>query len=352
MRGDFSNQGKVRVLRPVSEDRPGVVCLRNGIVESFHRVHAVLVSDSGKILESVGHSDLPVVYRSAAKPFQALPLVEDGVVDRFGLEPRHLALAAASHNGEPGHVEGVREILRRVGCSEGELGLGPLPPLSADAAEALLRSGERVLPIHNNCSGQHAAMLGLAKLHDWPLETYLEAKHPLQRRMLSEMARFTRIKESEIPTMLDGCGMVAFAAPLRSMALSFARFGQSASGEAGPRRILDAMAHHPFMVGGTGRLCTALVEATGGRLVGKLGAEGVYGITIPEEGLGFALKVEDGGMRAGDPAVIRALDQWGLLGANETETLDSFRRLPTLNSRGQVAGEMRGTGAYRGGLFE
>jgi L-asparaginase II len=335
--------------RRTTETLPGVVCLRNGILESFHRVHVVLADHSGRVLASVGRRDLPVVYRSAAKPFQAVPLVEDGVVDRFGLTASQLALAAASHNGEPEHLRGVLGILHRVGCTEEELGLGPLLPLGPEAAEALLRSGNPVRSIHNNCSGQHAAMLGLAKLHGWPLDSYLEGNHPLQRRMLAEMARFTGLREEEIPTMVDGCGMVAFAVPLESMALSFARLAAASAVEEGPRRILQAMAHHPFMVGGTGRLCTRLAEATGGRLVGKLGAEGVYGIAFPGDGLGLAVKVEDGGMRAGDPAVIRALDQLGLLRPQEGDALGSFRKQDIRNSRGEIVGEMRGTFVFEGG---
>ncbi|MGW8267090.1 MAG: asparaginase, partial [Longimicrobiales bacterium] len=307
-----------------------------------------LLGENEKALAGLSEGIL-VVYRSAAKPFQAIPLVEDGVVDHFGLPPDELALAAASHNGEPRHLAGVTRILRRVGCVEEDLGLGPLLPLGPEAATALLRSGDPVRPIHNNCSGQHAALLGLARIHDWPLPSYLEAGHPLQRRMLAEMERFTGLKGTAIHTMVDGCGMVAFGVPLRSMALSFARLGAAAREEDGPRRILEAMAGHPFMLGGTGRLCTRLPEVTGGRLIGKLGAEGVYGITIPGEGLGFALKVEDGGMRAGDPAVLRALETLGLLGPEESEALHAFRRPELRNSRGEVVGEMRGTFSFQGG---
>jgi L-asparaginase II len=290
-----------------------------------------------------------VVYRSAAKPFQAIPIVEDGVDRRFGLSGEHLALAAASHNGEGRHLQGVRAILARVGCTEADLRLGPLLPLGPDASRELLRSGSSVLPVHNNCSGQHAAMLGLARHHSWDLDSYLSPRHPLQKRMLAEMARFTGLRGADIPTMVDGCGMVAFGAPLRVMARSFARLGAAAATEDGPKRILEAMARHPFMIGGTGRLCTQLVEATGGRMVGKLGAEGVYAITVPEAGLGLALKVEDGGVRAGDPAVIRALVQLELLRPSDEAALEPFRRREIKNTRGETVGEIRGSFSLTGG---
>jgi len=332
------------------EPLPGVVCLRNGIVESFHRIHVVLADPRGRVLASVGRRGIPVVYRSAAKPFQAIPLVEDGVVDRFGLSEAELALAAASHNGEAEHLQGARRILERVGCREEDLGLGPLLPLGGESARTLLRAGAAAEPLHNNCSGQHAAMLGLARVHDWPLDSYLEPDHPLQLRMLAEISRFTGLKEEEIPTMVDGCGMVAFAAPLEAVARSFARLGAAASREEGPRRVLGAMANHPFMVGGTGRLCTRLVEVTRGRLVGKLGAEGVYGVAVPQEELGLAVKVEDGGVRAGDPAVVRALELLGLLSPEEAEELAPFGRKEIRNSRGSVVGEMIGTFSFASGL--
>ena len=191
-------------MNPSTGALKGVVCVRAGVVESFHRVHVALVDSGGTTVASWGRPDITVVDRSAAKPFQAVPLVEDGVVAHFGITPSELALAAASHNGEAAHLDGVRRILLRVGCREGDLKLGPLPPLGAEASETLFRSGEPILPIHNNCSGQHAAMLGLAKIRDWPLESYLEADHPLQVRMLAEMSRFTGLKKEEIATMVDG----------------------------------------------------------------------------------------------------------------------------------------------------
>ena len=191
-------------------------------------------------------------------------------------------------------------------------------------------------------------MLGLAKVRGWPVDSYLDPEHPLQRRMLEEMARFTGMEAGEIATSPDGCGMLAFAVPLRRMALSFAHLASRGQSEEGPARVLKAMGENPFMVGGTGRLCTALLEATGGRLVGKLGADGIYGIAVPEEGLGLALKVEDGSMQAGDVAVVRMLDQLGILTPDEARGLDAFRRLEVRNTLGEKVGEMEGTFVLQG----
>jgi L-asparaginase II len=266
--------------------------------------------------------------------------VEDGVVVRFGLSPADLALTAASHNGEDRHLAGVRGILRKVGMPESALRLGPAAPLSKEAEEYLHRAGLPFRPIHNNCSGQHAGMLGLAKVHGWPVDSYLDPGHPLQERMLKEMERFTTLGRENIRTMPDGCGMVAFGVPLRYMALSFAALGKASRTEEGPATVLRAMTSHPFMVGGTGRLCTGLIEVTRGRVVGKLGAEGVYGMTIPEEDLGIALKVRDGGRRAGDAAAVRVLDLLGVLDPPEARALEPFRVSPVRNSLGQEVGEL------------
>ena len=318
----------------------GVWCTRAGVVESVHRVNAVVATDSGRILARHGDVDWLTVYRSAAKPFQAIPLVVDGVVDRFGMTREELALTAASHNGEAEHLSGVAGILEKLGLSADALKLGPIPPLRREAAEALYRSGSAPTPAHNNCSGQHAAMLGLALVHEWPLDTYLDPRHPLQERMLEEMARYTGLPRERIETMPDGCGMVAFGVPLRNMARSFAMLGTASLKEEGPARVLEAMAAHPFMVGGTDRFCTALIQATGGRLIGKLGAEGVYGITVTGEGLGITIKVQDGGIRAGDAAAVRVLDLMGILSPEEGTALEGFRRTIVRNTLGDAVGEI------------
>lgn len=330
----------VALIPPHDRIIPGVRCTRRDVVESVHQVHVVVSKADHEIVAHHGDPAWVTVYRSAAKPFQALPLVDDGVVERFSLSEEELALTAASHNGEEPHLRVARRILEKVGEDEGSLRLGPSPPLRPETAEALFRAGGTVGPLHNNCSGQHAAMLGLAKVHGWKLETYLEPTHPLQERMISVMEEYTGVPRRDLAMVPDGCGMVAFGVPLRNMARSFAALGERSRTEPAPNRVLAAMASHPFMVAGTGRICTALGEVTGGRIVGKLGAEGVYGMVIPGDGLGIALKVQDGGIRAGDAAAVRALDLLGLLAPGEAEALEAFRRGVLLNTLGEEVGSV------------
>ena len=315
-----------------------VVARRGGIVEAVHRVHAAVVDGDGRLTASVGDPEHVVVYRSAAKPFQAVPLVEDGVVERFGLTTEELALCCASHNSEPEHIEAARSILEKAGLVEGDLECGPHLPWDERAAHQLLRAGEEPRPIHNNCSGKHAGMLALAKTHCWPTKGYIGPDHPVQRRMLAEIALWTGLAEGEIGLGQDGCGVVCFATPISRLASGFARLGGT---EGPPREIVRVMTAHPCMVAGTGRFGTALGEAVGDRVFGKTGAEGVFGVGATDGSFGLAVKVEDGGSRASPVAVLHILRKLGVLDGIESEELDRFRAPPTISSRGVEVGDIR-----------
>ncbi len=315
-----------------------VVVLRGGVVESAHRVHAAVVDADGRRIARVGDPRRVAFYRSAAKPFQAVPLVEDGVVERFGLTQEELALCCASHNGEQAHVAAAASILEKAGLGEDDLECGAHLPYHEESAAALLASGERPRPIHNNCSGKHAGMLALARVHGWPTRGYIRPEHPVQRRMLLEILRWSGLEEADVGLGQDGCGVVSFATPLDRMALSFARLG-GARGT--PRRIVEAMTSHPLMVAGTGRFGTVLVEAAGARLFAKTGAEGVYGVGTTDGGLGVAVKVEDGGKRASSVALLRILDELGVLDGITSEALDAYRAPMIENTRGEDVGQIR-----------
>jgi L-asparaginase II len=318
----------------------GHIVLRRGdVVESRHRVHVAVTDPEGRLVAWSGHPELMTHFRSAAKPFQALPLVEDGVVEAFGITEGELALACGSHGGEEAHVAGARRILEKAGVPETALELGAHPPMNQEAARALLRGGREPLPIHNNCSGKHAGMLALARHHGWPLEGYRLPDHPVQRRMTREVARWTGVPEADIRPGVDGCGVVCFGVPLRAMARSWAAFaGAAAGGEAGPGAVVRAMAAHPFEVAGTGRLCTRVIEATRGAVLAKVGAEGVYGAAARDGRVGIAIKVEDGARRAAEVALVRVLELLELLDAEAMEALTPFRgQVPVSNTRGEAA---------------
>jgi len=307
-------------------------------VESRHRVHVAVADPDGRLVASAGEPDLVTHFRSAAKPLQALPLVEDGAGEAFGIPGEELALICASHSGEEAHVEGVRSLLRRAGVPEAALELGPHLPLWEDAAHDLIRAGLEAGPIHNNCSGKHAGMLALARHRGWSLEGYRLPDHPVQRRMLEEVSRWTGLDPEAIRPGVDGCGVVCFGLPLSAMARSFAALGSAAvRGERGPAAVVSAMVSHPYLLAGTGRLCTRLIEATDGVVFAKVGAEGVYCAGDRDGTLGVAVKVEDGSRRAVEMALIRVLEQTGLLAGEGLERLAGYRRRTVPNSRGDDA---------------
>jgi len=303
---------------------------RGSVVESRHVVHVAVVDSNGRLVAQAGNPDLVTFWRSAAKPFQAMPLVEDGVVERFGLTRQDLALACASHSSEPAQVALVREFLQRIGCSERDLMCGPHRPLSDAVAKDYETRGVRLTAVYSNCSGKHTGMLALAKHHGWPTEFYARLEHPVQQRCLKTVSEYTDVPTKEIGVAVDGCGVACFALPLRNMALAYTRI---------PAPILEAMVLHPELVAGEGRPCTEMMRAHPGRVVAKVGAEGVYSACLIREALGVTLKVEDGHSVASALAIAAVLAELGL-----KPQPASLLKKPITNSRGETVGEMRANG--------
>lgn len=327
-----------------------VEVVRGGVVESRHTVHAVASHAEQGVVHVVGDRTLLTYYRSAAKPMQALPLVEEGIVDEIGLTDAELALCCASHEGEAEHVMGARSILARAGVAEELLRCGAHPPYSAKAARALVEAGEPPARIHNNCSGKHAGMLAFAVGMGWDPVDYHAADHPVQQRMLQEVVRWSGVPAEKIPTGVDGCGVTCFAVPLDVMATSCARFTDAADRGEPAARIVSAMAEHPFMVGGSGRTCTDVMTLAGDRAWVKLGAEGVYAGGLRDRGIGFAIKVADGGRRAVEVALIRILQGLGALTDAEAEQLSAHGRPEVYNTRDEVVGEIRAAFDFEPGI--
>jgi L-asparaginase II len=319
-----------------------VLVTRAGTVESRHRVHVAVVDADDTLRGWSGDAELTTFWRSAAKPFQALPVVDDGAFERFGLTPEELALCCGSHAGTAVHVRAAESVLAKIGCSAEALACGAHQPFDADARRALGEQGLEPVRLHNNCSGKHAGMLALARARGWDPEGYHRPEHPVQARILEEVARWTRMPAEAIGVGTDGCGVVCFALPLRRMALAFASLAAAARrGEPAPAAVVGAMTAHPEMVAGPGRICTELARVTEGRLFAKVGAEGVYCVGVPGAELGIALKVEDGSARAVAPAVAGVLRELDLISEDDFGALHRhvFRELS--NSRGEVVGEVR-----------
>jgi L-asparaginase II len=318
-----------------------VVATRGGVVESRHHVHAAVVDAAGRLVAAAGDPATVTFWRSCAKPFQVMPLVETGGFDRAGWGDDELAIACASHGGEPDHVAIAAGMLASLGLEEGDLACGPHEPLATRGARILRDAGMRPTRLHNNCSGKHAAMLARAVVEGWPREGYERLDHRVQRACTDTVAQWADVPRDEIACAVDGCGVPVYAMPLDAMARAYARLGAAAhAGDDVPARIVHAMRTRPFLVGGTDRFDTVLMEETDGELLAKIGAEGVHSVAVPARGLGFAIKVEDGAQRAQYPAVLRLLQALDVLPATLSPRLAEFLAKPVRNTRGEVVGEL------------
>ena len=345
---------------PVAE--PLVLVTRGAFVESLHRGHVVAVDGRGRTVAVLGSAEAVAFIRSAAKPFQALPLVASGAAERFGLEDRELAVACGSHDATPAHTEAVVSMLKKAGLSVSDLNCGAHEPYSKEAAEDLKSRGERPSAVHNNCSGNHAGMLALAQHLGADVSTYHQPENPAQRAVFRAVSQFSGLAVEELGYATDNCAAPTFALSVGVVARMFARLvapAEAWEGAAGgnvrevigahvARRIVGAMTAHPEMVEGEGELDTELMRAAPGRLVSKVGAEGVYAAgVLPCErwpdGLGLACKLEDGdkGDRARPRLAVEALRQLGILSAHELQSLSRFARQTLHNHRGEEVGEVR-----------
>lgn len=319
-----------------------VEVVRGAVAESWHRVHVAVVDGAGRLRAAAGDPDLGTYFRSAAKPFQALPIVQDGALDRFGLTLEELALCCGSHSGQPRHLEVAESILRKIGVGSEALHCGAHPPLHGPSRRDLADAGLEPVRLHNNCSGKHAGMMALARVHGWETTGYQRLDHPVQGRILAEVAQWVGIPGDGMALGTDGCGVVTYALPLRNMALGFARLAAAARrGEASPARVVEAMTTHPEMVAGDGRFCTDLIRCSEGRLFAKVGAEGVYCVGVPGAELGIALKVEDGSTRALGPATVAVLRQLDLISEDDLGVLSPHAYPELINTCGEVVGQLR-----------
>ena len=320
---------------------------RGSLVESFHR-GAVVVADSfGETLFEAGDIRMRAYMRSSAKPFQALPLVTSGAVGRFQFTPREIALMCGSHNGEEAHIETVSGILRKAGLREDKLKCGPHPPFDPDARLALKKSGASPSQLHNNCSGKHTAMLAGCVHENYSLEGYLEFDHPWQKKILEAIAELAETGTDEIVLGVDGCGAPVHALPLYNSALAGAKLAGLKEGDGPPGaacgRIFRAMTENPYMVAGKDRICTELIEAGGGKLLAKAGAEGYYlaAFRDNDRGIGIAVKIDDGAERARDIVVIELLHRWGALEADGLRKLEKRNQREIFNHSRQKVGEIK-----------
>lgn len=316
--------------------------MRGSLVETRHRVRVAVCDAQGTVVARAGDVASPVPWRSAAKPFQAIAALSEGAMARFGWGEAELALTCASHSSEERHVVLAASMLASIGLDAGALACGPHRPLSDRVARAMASAGRSPTPLHSNCSGKHVAMLALALDRGWPTAGYERPEHPVQRRCLEEVARWTGLPEDRIALSVDGCTVVCFGVPLTAMARAYARLGQSSDPHA--MAVARAMTGQPELIGGEERLCTELMRAYPADVIAKVGASGIYCAALPQSGLGVALKVDDGDWQAAEVALLHVLDAVATWAEPPSQRLRAFAEPALRNTRGVVVGSVRGAG--------
>ena len=322
-----------------------VEVLRGDWIESRHRGAIAVCDAEGASVLALGDIEAPVFPRSAVKALQALPLIESGAADRYGLTPAQIALAVASHAGEPTHVETARAMLAQCGRDPSALECGAHWPSSLEAGRALAASGKTPSALHNNCSGKHAGFVCLACAAGAEPRGYVAPGHFVQREVDRALAEMTGAVIDERHRAIDGCAIPTYAIPLRALALAFARFGtdagMSATRAAAAARVRAAVAAHPDMVAGAGRFDTAVTRILGERAFVKTGAEGVYCAAFPHNGFGVALKCDDGAGRAAEVVMAAMIERFVALDVAERAALRPRLSPALTNWNGARVGEMR-----------
>lgn len=322
-----------------------VEVLRGDIVESVHRGAVAVFDGNGKLIFEAGDIDAPVFPRSSVKSMQALPLVESGAADAYGFGDRELALSCSSHNGEPEHTELAASMLKRAGLGEAALECGVQWPSNHEATLALASSGHSANQLHNNCSGKHSGFLATCQHCGIDHHGYVAAGHGFQEMVRETMQEVTGAAHGAENRGTDGCSIPTYSIPLRALALGFSRMASGKGFEPvrakAAKRLIDACMAHPFLVAGTKRADTRLMEAATGRIFVKGGAEGVHCGVLPELGLGFALKCSDGAGRAVDVATAALIRKY----LPDVDVSEDER--PILkNWRGIHVGSMRPTALF------
>ncbi len=321
---------------------------RSGRVESVHLGAAAVADRDGVLLARAGDPALATYLRSAAKPIQLEVMLRLGLEGQVSWQPEELAVCAASHGGEAGHVELVQRVLARAGLGEGELRCGEAMPLDIEAARELLRTGRAITALHNNCSGKHAAMLLTCRANSWPLGTYAHRDHPLQEAIIASVQELAGVAPG---VGVDGCGVPTFFLPLHAAARMIAALMERAESGGAARRVVEAMTGNPWYTSGSRRFPFALMRAVP-HLLAKEGAEGFFVVGIPRNRspwsrpVALAVKVLDGGgeeARGREPGVLAALRSLDVLTGQECASLREWANPVRFNSPGDAVGEVRGT---------
>ena len=317
---------------------------RGDVVESIHRGDVAVVTPDAKLIASVGDPHKYTYFRSSAKPLQALEVFLSGAAELFGFSDAEISIMCASHYAEDYHINTVKSILRKIGIDSSKLLCGASRSINPVIALQQAARGIEPQSILSDCSGKHSGVLASCLAARESIENYIDPLHPIQKAILGIIADICNYPGEKIGIGVDGCSVPVFALPIYHMAVGFARFANpcylDTRYQEPAERIFVSMNKHPEMVSGTGGFCTALIRATGGRLIGKIGAQGVYTIGIREPQLGIALKIEDGAIGMASLAAMHVLQELHLLSDSEYRQLSDFHHKPSINDAGIKVGKI------------
>lgn len=323
---------------------PLAVVTRNGLVESIHYGLISVTDSTGNLLYSIGDPKTPIFFRSSAKPFQVIPLIESGGAEEFHFVLKDIALACSSHSGQDYHRATASSILKRLDMDESFLKCGTMTPYNEKESKRLLEENLEPSLLHCSCSGKHAAMLALSKYRKEPLDSYFKMDHPIQREILKVISTFSDINEGDITTGIDGCGAPIFVLPISKTAQSYGRLMEYAYNPKHQlhktcKTIVDAMTAHPEYVAGDGEFTTELMKHTNKKLIGKDGCEALFCIGI-KGNIGITIKIADGSERALYPVILETLMQMEVLDEKELELLRPWHKPLLKNNLNEGIGQI------------
>lgn len=325
--------------------KPLVVVTRNHIIESIHNGLVCVTNAEGRVLHQIGDIHTKIFFRSCAKPIQVIPVIKSGAAKALGLSLKDIAIACASHSGQKFHQETVQDMLKKLELDESNLHCGIMAPYNEAENKRLISEGLSPSAFHCTCSGKHSFMLALGKYRGIDLNRYEDIANPVQQEILKTVAHFSGEKAASIPTGTDGCGAPIYLLTVYRIALSYARlmqYAQDAASEwhSSGKTVFDAMTQYPEMVAGEGEFCTELMQVTKDKLIGKVGAEGVYCLGIRDRKLGICIKIADGNERAVYPAAMQALRELDILDDKEFTMLKHWHTPVLKNHPGMQTGEI------------
>lgn len=322
-----------------------VEVIRSNLIESVHRGSLAIVNSDGKLLHGLGDVDRPTYFHSSAKPLQGIASLDAGIVEKFGLDLKEVAIMISSHSGESEHIEVLGGLMKKIGIGTEALECGIADPIGSDVLRELYTAGRTISKLHCNCSGKHLGMLAACSAMGYSTKDYNQKNHPVQERVKRVITEFCGVPSERMADGIDGCTVPVYAVPLRNMALSFANLCNpdflDGKYKKSQNYILSAMTMYPEYMAGKRRLDTVLMKRYGSRVIGKVGAEGVYCAGLIGKATGIAIKIEDGSARATSPVILETLLQMGILNDEEVEGMKEFWKPSLFNNKGEVIGEIR-----------